>query len=79
MSAFADREITLTSVDGAEFKVSTKVANLSVVLQSFLGEDDDEEKNIPVPNVRKEILGKVIEFGNHYITEPMTEFVKVRV
>ena len=36
---------------------------------------DDEE--IPLPNVKGDVLAKVIEFCAHYITEPMTEFEKV--
>jgi hypothetical protein len=72
-------EVTLISQDGEEFKVSTKVANLSAMIGNIIGEDeqDDEEKRIPLPNVRREILSKVLEFCNHYTNEKMTEFVKV--
>ncbi len=79
MSAFSSNdEVTLISGDGEEFKVSSKVAVLSALAAGMISDDDqDEEKRIPLPNVRREILAKVLEFCNHYHEEKMTEFVKV--
>lgn len=51
----------------------------------FYAEDDDEKEEeednknlmeIPLPNVKSEILRKVIEFCEHYRTEPMSEIEK---
>jgi len=75
-----EREIILISGDGEEFRVSTKVAGMSNVVSNMLGEEDqDEEKRVPLPNVNKEYLSKVLEFCNHYADDAMTEIVKVRV
>ena len=44
------------------------------------GEDDDDEDDkateIPLPNVKSEVLKKVIEFCEHHLEEPMTEIEK---
>ena len=39
------------------------------------GVDIDDE--IPLPNVKGDILAKVVEFCTHYALDPMTEFEKV--
>ena len=80
MSEFANREVILVSAEGEEFAVSKKVASLSIMVQNIVADDEDnEEKHVTLPNVRKDILAKVVEFGNHYVEEPMTEFVKVSI
>jgi hypothetical protein len=38
---------------------------------------DDDVQEIPLPNVKTSILAKVIEFLEHYKTEPMNEIEKV--
>ena len=40
-------------------------------------QDDEEAQEIPLPNVKSAILAKVIEFAQHYRTEPMNEIEKV--
>jgi S-phase kinase-associated protein 1 len=73
-----NREVVLISGDSEEFRVAAKVASMSNVINNILGEEDqDEEKRVPLPNVNKEYLAKVLEFCNHYAEEPMTEIVKV--
>jgi hypothetical protein len=73
-----DKGVILVSGDNEEFQVSSKAASLSVMVHNIIGEDEqDDERRIPLPNVRKEILSKVLEFCNHYTEEKMTEFVKV--
>jgi S-phase kinase-associated protein 1 len=42
-------------------------------------QEEDEAQEIPLPNVKSAILAKVIEFAQHYRTEPMNEIEKVRV
>lgn len=54
---------------------STLPAPRSVFL-SRRADDDDEQQEIPLPNVKSEILGKVIEFCRHYNEDPMTEIEK---
>lgn len=78
-SSAAEKEVILISGDSEEFKVSEKVAKMSTVVRDMIGDDaDEDEKRVPLPNVKKEILSKVLEYCNHYIEEPMTDFVKVR-
>lgn len=77
-SSNKEKEIILISGDQEEFRVSLKVAAMSNVINNMLGEEDqDEEKRVPLPNVNKEYLAKVLEFCNHYQENPMTELVKV--
>lgn len=76
-----DREIVLISGDGDEFRVTIKVASMSNFVKTALEGDEeaDEEKKIPVPNVKTAVLSKVLEFCNQYVKDPMTEFVKVQI
>ena len=39
-------------------------------------DDDAEQQEIPLPNVKSQILGKVLEFCKHYTEEPMNEIEK---
>jgi S-phase kinase-associated protein 1 len=67
--------------------VSVTVASMSELVKSMMEEhdeeedddDDDDEKKmteIPLPNVKAEVLKKVIEFCEHHLEEPMTEIEK---
>ena len=45
----------------------------------FIADNEDEENaqlEIPLPNVKSQVLQKVIEFCEHHLTEPMTEIEK---
>ncbi len=74
-----DRDVKLVSLDGDSFVVPLKVAKMSELVKTMMIDDDnsDEEKEIPLPNVKAATLAQVIEFCRHYIDEPMTEFEKV--
>lgn len=39
-------------------------------------EDEDNSMEIPLPNVKSEVLQKVIEFCQHHLVEPMSEIEK---
>lgn len=39
-------------------------------------EEDGGNIEIPLPNVKSQVLGKVIEFCEHHLQEPMTEIEK---
>lgn len=82
MSSFAEEGKTagvkLISQEGESFSVPVEVAKLSALVGTMLGEDnDEEEKEIPLPNVKAPILAKVIEFCKQYVKDPMTPFEKV--
>ena len=39
-------------------------------------DDDDSPTEIPLPNVKAQVLRKVIEFCEHHLQDPMTEIEK---
>ena len=74
------------SKEGDKFPVAMTVANMSELVKSMMDDnedddDDDDDENeksteIPLPNVKSEVLRKVIEFCEHHLAEPMTEIEK---
>lgn len=75
------------SKEGDSFPVPLTVATMSELVKSMMdedNEDDDEDggdgggnaPEIPLPNVKSEVLKKVIEFCDHHLGEPMTEIEK---
>ena len=69
------------SKEGDTFDVPLEIAKQSNLVVTTLGEDDaaDDDNNngdnaieIPLPNVRTQVLAKVIEFCTHFHQEPMT-------
>lgn len=76
------RTVHLVSSEGESFDVAMNVAKLSNVVKNMIEEDtgDDESQEIPLPNVKTEILAKVIEYIQHYKNvEKMEEIEKVKV
>mmetsp|Transcript_3145 Transcript_3145/g.6302 ORF Transcript_3145/g.6302 Transcript_3145/m.6302 type:complete len:161 (+) Transcript_3145:523-1005(+) len=70
--------IDLVSQEGDNFQVDVNVAKMSELVKTMIPEDEDdsEAQEIPLPNVKSQILGKVLEFCKHYATEPMNEIEK---
>lgn len=73
----------LISMEGSKVEVSKNVACMSVLVKEMLdegGDEDDEDgedsNEIPLPNVKKEILDKVIEFCTHHVSNSMIEIEK---
>jgi S-phase kinase-associated protein 1 len=69
------------SKEGDTFDVPIEIAKLSNLVVTTLGEDDNSSSDepsasdieIPLPNVRTQVLAKVIEYCTHYSTvESMT-------
>mmetsp|Transcript_9835 Transcript_9835/g.26840 ORF Transcript_9835/g.26840 Transcript_9835/m.26840 type:complete len:172 (-) Transcript_9835:467-982(-) len=74
-------EVSLISKEGDAFPVKLNVATMSELVKSMIDEDEEDDddnaaKEIPLPNVKANILQKVIEFCQHHNTEPMTEIEK---
>lgn len=70
--------VKLISKEGDDFMVDVEAAIMSELVKGMINEDCDDEvvAEIPLPNVKAAILGKVIEFCKHYRTEPMAEIEK---
>eukprot|EP00388_Colpodella_angusta_P026732 GDKK01006832.1.p1 GENE.GDKK01006832.1~~GDKK01006832.1.p1 ORF type:complete len:173 (-),score=51.35 GDKK01006832.1:349-867(-) len=70
--------IKLISHEGESFSVPLEVAKMSTLVGTMLSgdEEEDQDKEIPLPNVKAPILAKVIEFCKHHVTDPMTPFEK---
>merc|ERR1719343_44388 len=56
---------------------------MSELVKSMIDDDDDDDDDndnnsseIPLPNVKSQVLRKVIEFCEHHLKEPMTEIEK---
>lgn len=83
MSTFTEEakvaNVKLISLEGEAFSVPLDVAKMSGLVGTMLGDetDQDEEKEIPLPNVKAPILAKVIEFCKYHVKTPMTPFEKV--
>jgi len=71
-------KVDLVSQEGDSFQVERKVAKQSELVKTMLTDDDDdvEQQEIPLPNVKSPILAKVLEFCKHHIEEPMNEIEK---
>ncbi|KAG7337594.1 Skp1 family, dimerization domain containing protein [Nitzschia inconspicua] len=74
--------VKLISREGKAFPVPLAVATMSELIKSMKDddeEDDDEDSKpteVPLPNVKSEVLEKVIEFCQHHLEEPMSEIEK---
>ncbi|OEU09899.1 Skp1-like protein [Fragilariopsis cylindrus CCMP1102] len=82
--------IQLISKEGDKFPVPITVSNMSELVKSMMDDKDDDDDDdddedddgkekiteIPLPNVKSEVLKKVIEFCEHHLAEPMTEIEK---
>ena len=68
--------VNLISAEGDSSTVPLAVAKMSELVKSMMDEDDDDVKEIPLPNVKSQVLHKVIEFCEHHLKEPMSEIEK---
>jgi S-phase kinase-associated protein 1 len=69
--------VILVAPDGQRVEVARNVAEMSVLIKEMLADDEDEDvPEIPLPNVQKDILDKVIEFCTHHVNDPMPEIEK---
>jgi S-phase kinase-associated protein 1 len=80
---FFDFLLPQISKEGEAFEVKKEVAVMSELVKSMKDEDDEDEDDedskpteIPLPNVKSDVLKKVIEFCEHHLQEPMTEIEK---
>lgn len=71
-----NRGITLISSDGEVFTLTPFGAHLSSYVKSFV-EENPEEQELSVPVVDGVLLRKIVEFMQHYESEPMMALPKV--
>ena len=63
------------SKEGEVYEVPVGVAKMSTLVATTIdddADDEDEVREIPLPNVKDSVLSKVIEYCTHYKEEPMT-------
>ena len=71
------RTVFLVPPEGVKVEVPRPVAEMSVLIREMLADDDDDDTpEIPLPNVQKDILDKVVEFCQHHVNDPMADIEK---
>ncbi|CAB1119183.1 unnamed protein product [Ectocarpus sp. CCAP 1310/34] len=69
--------VTLVSMDGDGFVVEASAIKVSKLLNAMVdGSTKNATKEIPLPNMRSNVVAKVVEFCQHYQTDPMTDIPK---
>lgn len=68
-------QLKLQSSDGKEVEVAVDVACMSTLIKNMV-EDSGTDEAIPLPNVKSEILEKVIEYCKHHKDNPPEEIAK---
>lgn len=62
-------KLKLVSADQENFAVPRKVALMSELVKTMV-EGDKEEKEIPLPNVKGNVLKKVVEYMSYHVDNP---------
>ena len=68
-------KVTLIPEEGEAIEVDIELANMSVLIKSMI-DDAGTDEDIPLPNVKKAVLEKVIEFCEHHKEEPLQDIEK---
>ncbi|CAM9457867.1 unnamed protein product [Ectocarpus sp. 4 AP-2014] len=69
--------VTLVSMDGDGFVVEASAIKVSKLLKAMVDEStENAAKEIPLPNMRSNVVAKVVEFCQHHQTDPMTDIPK---
>lgn len=70
LDADTDETITLIASDEIKFEVDRKDVLISVLVKTIL-ENDENADSVPIPGVKGETLGKVVQYMKHHEgTEP---------
>ena len=75
MSDDEGRVVKVTTEEGEETELPYKVAVLSSKIKEIM-EDTEEDEAIPLPDIKKETLDKIVEFANHHLEEPLPQIEK---
>lgn len=57
--------VSLVSQEGDKFDVEREVAEMSELVKTMI-DDGESDQEIPLPNVKSNVLGKVIEYCRHH-------------
>jgi S-phase kinase-associated protein 1 len=68
-------KVKLIPEEGEAIEVEEDIAVMSVLVKSMI-DDSGAEEDIPLPNVKKTTLDRVIEFCQHHKDEPLQEIEK---
>ena len=68
----ADKKITLVSSDGEKVEISSKAVQRSVLVKGII-EDYPDDAEVPLNNVKSNILKKIKEYLEHYENEEPKE------
>jgi len=71
----ANVDLKLVSQDEERFTVSRKVAMMSELVKTMI-ENDKEERELPLPNVKGSTLAKVVEYLKYHAETPAKEIEK---
>ena len=66
--------VTVIPEEGEEMQIPEKVAKMSTLITSMI--DDAPDEPVPLPNVKKDILLKAVEFCEHHLEDPLPEIEK---
>jgi len=70
-----DEMLRLVSSESEKFPVSFKVAIMSELIKT-MAEGDTKEKEIPLPNVKTEVLKKVVQYMKYHADNPAKDIEK---
>ena len=62
--------------DRDKIQITRKAAEMSKLIKEMLDEDEEDSPDIPLPNVQREALQKVVEFCEKHAEDPMTPISK---
>uniref|UniRef100_A0A3B0NDL2 Sulfur metabolism negative regulator, putative n=1 Tax=Theileria annulata TaxID=5874 RepID=A0A3B0NDL2_THEAN len=65
--------ITLVSAEGVSCTVNRDVICMSNVIKNILNDIDDESEPIPLPNIKTNVLNKIIEYCKHHYNNPPSQ------
>ena len=68
-------KVNLVPEEGEAIEVDEEIAVMSVLVKSMI-DDSGTDEDIPLPNVKRETLKKVIKFCEHHKEEPLQDIEK---
>lgn len=69
-------EVVLVSQDGERFRVPRNAAFLSELVRTMIGDEEEEENEVPLLNVKADVLRKVVEYCRYHADHPAEDIQK---